>query len=823
MPLHPGFHKKISSKIHKQVPEFINVDHPTFVRFLEVYYEYMEQTGKPVEFIGQMNEYGDIDKTVDSFVAYFKKMFAEALPETLVTRKDYLIKHLRDFYRARGTEKSFQFLMRILFNDEITISYPGEKILKTSDGKWTNQKYIKVLYTSTTFDLLGRKITGATTGATAYCEEMLLLQEGINQVVEIQVSHVKGTFSVGETISGTDREGNTVSLTVGGTITGITITAPGSDYSIGDDIVITGGGGGAVNMAGYVGALVKNGTITGTSITSAGTGYLFGQYVPLINTNTLSIDGTTAAIRISKVDGMINTLSISNAGDKYIYAPDLVFSGGGGSGAIATAELDSPGIAEITVDNGGSGYTYAIIEINGGGREARATATIVAGVITAITVDYRGRDYSTAPRIIIRGDGTGAAATAVVGSTITKVNIVNRGQGYTSAPSIAVTPKPGDTTGTGGVVVPTIIGTSGDGRIVELTIENAGKGYYGIPLANLTGVGDGNATVTLSSTTIDGIARINFSQRGFGLTANPTIDLTGIGDGLATATATYGSVFEKDSGFWVGTDGQLSSDKVLQDNYYYQDFSYVVENSGQSLDFWSDVLKNILHPAGMQFFGEMRIGGLLDLSMGAISTTLNGRASHEYNIVFPILDVDNVAQAIVTIEAVDGHVTLEITSMAENDGLQKQLPLMYKNFDMMKFFTQGGYSENNTGASALTGIEINDGGSGYTNASLPLIFTGGGGSGAAGTATMTAGVVTSITITNYGSGYTSPPAISLDDSPFIPTTNAILYASIESGAGGYNVGYLNSLFNYVPFTIGESPYKKMKIAPGAYIELEKSA
>jgi hypothetical protein len=43
----------------------------------------------------------------------------------------------------------------------------------------------------------------------------------------------------------------------------------------------------------------------------------------------------------------------------------------------------------------------------------------------------------------------------------------------------------------------------------------------------------------------------------------------------------------------------------------------------------------------------------------------------------------------------------------------------------------------------------------------PLVFTGGGGSNAAGTATFTNGVVTGTTITNAGSGYTSAPTVTL--------------------------------------------------------------
>lgn len=59
---------------------------------------------------------------------------------------------------------------------------------------------------------------------------------------------------------------------------------------------------------------------------------------------------------------------------------------------------------------------------------------------------------------------------------------------------------------------------------------------------------------------------------------------------------------------------------------------------------------------------------------------------------------------------------------------------------------------------SITGANVTAGGSGYTSAPTVAI-TGGGGTGATATATVSGGAVTAVTITNPGSGYTSVPSI----------------------------------------------------------------
>lgn len=66
-----------------------------------------------------------------------------------------------------------------------------------------------------------------------------------------------------------------------------------------------------------------------------------------------------------------------------------------------------------------------------------------------------------------------------------------------------------------------------------------------------------------------------------------------------------------------------------------------------------------------------------------------------------------------------------------------------------------------TDPGSITGITVTAGGTGYT--SVPtVVFTGGGGTGATATATLTGGVVTAVALGSAGSGFTSTPIVTFN-------------------------------------------------------------
>ncbi len=76
-------------------------------------------------------------------------------------------------------------------------------------------------------------------------------------------------------------------------------------------------------------------------------------------------------------------------------------------------------VASITLTAGGSGYTAATVAFSGGGGSgATATATVSAGAVVSFTITNGGSGYTSAPTVTISGDGTGATGTAVLSGHI---------------------------------------------------------------------------------------------------------------------------------------------------------------------------------------------------------------------------------------------------------------------------------------------------------------------------------------------------------------------------------------------------------------------
>lgn len=129
-----------SNIVDSQFPEFIREEYPKIVDFAKAYYNYISgNTG-----IGNIYDMRDLDETTGQFIESLKKEYAYNTPRFSFLNDVEFIRAASKFYSSKGSEESYKFLFRIMFNDEVDIMYPSEQIFKPSTAKWVQQQSVKV-------------------------------------------------------------------------------------------------------------------------------------------------------------------------------------------------------------------------------------------------------------------------------------------------------------------------------------------------------------------------------------------------------------------------------------------------------------------------------------------------------------------------------------------------------------------------------------------------------------------------------------------------------------------------------------------------------
>lgn len=222
-----------------------------------------------------------------------------------------------------------------------------------------------------------------------------------------------------------------------------------------------------------------------------------------------------------------------------------------GSGASAFASISGSGqLDRINITNGGTGYVAApkVTITGGGGTGATATAVVTNGVVSGINIVNGGSGYSSEPTITI-SSGSGAAVTATIGGggSVVSIAVVNSGSGYTSTPNITIsTPSlPGGTPATASANIL-------NGRVTSITLTNGGSGYTTSPTITIdpAPVGGVNATAsaTFSGFSVQSVTLIN---PGSGYNAAPTVTFSE--PSLPTGTRATGSaIFDPATGSIIG-------------------------------------------------------------------------------------------------------------------------------------------------------------------------------------------------------------------------------------------------------------------------------
>ena len=222
---------KLSNIVQRQFPEHIRENYPLLVEFVKLYYEFMQESQ-----VVELEKIRDIDTSLDEFIDSFKSELARNVPLNNVSDKRLLLKNIRDFYLSRGSEESYKFLFRTLFEKEAELFYPSTQILRVSDGKWKQDVSIFLKVTGTTqnlFPLEGKFIT-ITTSSKVITTYVSNVAEYTNDTFEVFIEReYQNNITVG----------SIASVTIGSvTYSGVVLPCPskvsifqsGSGFKVGD-------------------------------------------------------------------------------------------------------------------------------------------------------------------------------------------------------------------------------------------------------------------------------------------------------------------------------------------------------------------------------------------------------------------------------------------------------------------------------------------------------------------------------------------------------------------------------------------------------------
>ena len=239
----------VSPHIISQLPDFVNKREDLFRAFIESYYEWLEQKTNVFGRTALLQNINDIDTTLDEYIIHFKREFLLNFPEKLAVDADgnlinerTLLKNIKDFYRSKGSETSYEFLFRILYDSSLDFYYPKVDILKASDGNWVEESAIKVTSINgvKNFKMGANKIeqVNSTTNkitASARVYRVHQYNIGTHEVTELFLNQIVGEFTSGEKIKCTLSDGTILTEIVYGLFSDVIVTNQGRGYVAGDE------------------------------------------------------------------------------------------------------------------------------------------------------------------------------------------------------------------------------------------------------------------------------------------------------------------------------------------------------------------------------------------------------------------------------------------------------------------------------------------------------------------------------------------------------------------------------------------------------------
>lgn len=256
--------KYISQFIENQLPDFYKEHGPTFITFVKAYYEWMESNNylvnssntvitndsgvsykPPIHQARNILEYREIDDTLTEFLEFFQKKYLYGIPFNVIVNKRYLLKHILDVYRSKGSLQCYKLLFRLIYDEDMDVYLPSKDMLRVSDGKWKQPRYLEVTENDNLKEFVGMRIQGVSSGTTATVENFIKETFNKNIINTLYISNILpkgGEFYINEKVVLEGQTANNQAVSSGPNVIGsldtVQIINGGQNFQVGDILKI---------------------------------------------------------------------------------------------------------------------------------------------------------------------------------------------------------------------------------------------------------------------------------------------------------------------------------------------------------------------------------------------------------------------------------------------------------------------------------------------------------------------------------------------------------------------------------------------------------
>lgn len=164
----------------------------TLVEFTKAYYEFNEQ-----RMDRNVPKLRDLDTTLAAFLVFFKKKYLQSLPLDTIVDTRFIIKHIQDLYKRKGSEESLRLLFRMFYDEDIEVFYPSTAILKPSDSIFGGSVYLELKPVNSVDSYpiqRGDKLNGDVSGASAFVDEIIFVNFSGALTPIVYLSNLTGLF-----------------------------------------------------------------------------------------------------------------------------------------------------------------------------------------------------------------------------------------------------------------------------------------------------------------------------------------------------------------------------------------------------------------------------------------------------------------------------------------------------------------------------------------------------------------------------------------------------------------------------------------------------